>query len=383
MSTLKNLSDSELASRKTTLESTLFGCSMAGVEIPKDDMNALQELQSEFARRGLLSTSRRGWAIFIGRVVGDYQIESFHSENRYSFTFKAKCVSTGVSVLLTLAQDAVAGSFAANEDQLQRLLAFEFSLKDNTQAEAKELHPRQVIENYIYRTNAYRNDSTLQIIASGNYDNLPYFVVNDLPVIDLRSQLKNSTQLIAGLKSVAEALLKVSAENRNWYHGNLSPDSISFSGNKVLLRDPGYFGQVKERHAPAKQILQTTLLYYPDIESTDLQALGLILAESLLGVSALESVFAISFKSEKPDTTISESEFQRLDPILQTIRAANLKGHWRGFVTLALDLVDQPATLKTLCAGLLGINELKKSQLRNIGTITTFEEAISAFSKCA
>lgn len=380
MSSLKNLSDTELSSRKASLESNLFSCSMAGVEIPPEQKSALEELQTEFARRGLISVSRRGWANFIGRVVNDYQIESFCREDRYSYTFNAKSVNTGATVLLTLAQDVVIGSFVAIESQLQTQLAFEFTSKEKTQTDAIELQPRQVIENQIYRTNSYRNEFTLPLIASGNYDNLPFYVVKNMSLTTLRTQFQGSKSAGSLLARVSEILARIERDSSNWYHGNLSPDSICFSGDSVLLRDPGYFGQVNERRAAAKHILQTTLLYYPDVDSTDLQALGIIFAESLLKVNPISSIFEIPYQADFLSKS-DETDPEEIDAVLQTVRVANLKGHWRGALTLALDLCDVSLEQKAVCAGLLGIRELKKSQLRNIRSITTNDEAIRAFDE--
>ncbi|MBC7997966.1 MAG: hypothetical protein IAF58_08485 [Leptolyngbya sp.] len=367
----KKLSDAELTSRKSSLETMLFDASLAGVETSETQQQELAELQTEFVRRGMISKSRRGWSMFLGRVIDDYQIDSLHSENRYSFTFNAKCLSRNIPVLLTIAQDAVSDKFVSNDAQLDDVLAFEFKLETDSQTDAQELQPRQVIENLIYRLEAYKNKFTIPLFASGNYDNLPFFVVEPNDAVPLRDHSKQHS-VASQLKLVAEELSKVTGHDNSWYHGNLSPDSICFSKQTCVLRDPGYFGLLKERHALPKQIFQSNLLYYPDVDATDLQALGLILAESLLGVSAIAPLFEISYEPE------NESD---LKPILRTIWVCNLKGHWRGVVTMTLDLCDASVEQKRVCAGLLGICELKKSQIRDIRAIQTYEDAITAFSQ--
>lgn len=391
MVSLNKLSDAELTSRKSSLETMLFDASVAGVETSESQQQELAELQSEFVRRGMISKSRRGWSMFLGRVIDDYQIESLHSENRYSFTFNAKCLSRNIPVLLTIAQDTVSDQFVANDSQLGDLLAFEFKLQSDSQIDAQELQPRHVIENLIYRLEAYKNEFTIPLFASGNYDNLPFFVVEHNDAISMRDRSKQHS-VASQLKLVAETLSKVTGHDDSWYHGNLSPNSICFSKQTCILRDPGYFGLLKERHALPKQIFQSNLLYYPDVDATDLQALGLILAESLLGMSAIAPLFEIPFEPENESDVRGESDrdesvkyesdkSRNLNPILRTVRVCNLKSHWRGVVTMTLDLCDASAEQKRLCAGLLGIRELKKSQIRNIRAIQTYEEAITALSQ--
>lgn len=386
MVSLKKLSDAELTSRKSSLETMLFDASLAGVETSETQQQELADLQTEFVRRGMISKSRRGWSMFLGRVIDDYQIESLHSENRYSYTFAAKCLSRNIPVLLTIAQDTVSDQFVANDSQLDDVLAFEFKLQSDSQIDAQELQPRQVIENLIYRLDAYKSKFTIPLFASGNYDNLPFFVVEHNGAVSLRDRSKQHS-VASQLKLVAEALSKITGHDNSWYHGNLSPDSICFSKQACILRYPGYFGLLKERHALPKQIFQSNLLYYPDIDATDLQALGLILAESFLGVSAIKPLYEIPFEpgsegDDRDNSDKNESNTTRnLEPILRTIRVCNLKGNWRGVVTMTLDLCDASVEQKRVCAGLLGIRELKKSQIRDIRAIQTYEEAITAFSR--
>jgi len=75
----------------------------------------------------------------------------------------------------------------------------------------------------------------------------------------------------------------VELERRGLEHGDLKPENIFVTGERVVLLDPGYFGKLALTQG-ASYVRITTPQYYPLLEPQDMMALGLILLEVATGV---------------------------------------------------------------------------------------------------
>ena len=72
-------------------------------------------------------------------------------------------------------------------------------------------------------------------------------------------------------------------ERRGLEHGDLKPENIFVTGERVVLLDPGFFGKLPLTSG-ASYVRVTTPEYYPLLEPQDMTALGLILLEIATGV---------------------------------------------------------------------------------------------------
>lgn len=74
-------------------------------------------------------------------------------------------------------------------------------------------------------------------------------------------------------------------------HGDLKPENIIVSADRVVLVDPGYFGPLPDADGNVADCIVTTPAYYPWLDPReDLLAFGLILWELLLGIHPLRPV---------------------------------------------------------------------------------------------
>ncbi|MGD0228000.1 MAG: hypothetical protein ABSF71_37320 [Terriglobia bacterium] len=78
-------------------------------------------------------------------------------------------------------------------------------------------------------------------------------------------------------------------EQRGLEHGDLKPENIFVTGERVVLLDPGFFGQLLLTPG-ASYVRVTTPEYYPSLEPQDITALGLILLELTTGVRLTRGV---------------------------------------------------------------------------------------------
>jgi serine/threonine protein kinase len=75
------------------------------------------------------------------------------------------------------------------------------------------------------------------------------------------------------------------------YHGDLKPDNVIVSGERVVLIDPGYYGPLRDADGHVSDCIVTTPTYYPWLDPReDLLAFGLVLWELLLGYQPLSRI---------------------------------------------------------------------------------------------
>jgi serine/threonine protein kinase len=72
-------------------------------------------------------------------------------------------------------------------------------------------------------------------------------------------------------------------------HGDLKPENIFVAGERVVLLDPGFYGDIRLADGSRGSITVTTPAYYPLRRPDDMMAFGLILVEIVTGVNPLRT----------------------------------------------------------------------------------------------
>ncbi len=72
-------------------------------------------------------------------------------------------------------------------------------------------------------------------------------------------------------------------------HGDLKPSNIVWTGDRAVLLDPGFFGNLPREDGPPERVTITTPAYFPLREPDDMMAFGLILVEMASGRNPLRT----------------------------------------------------------------------------------------------
>jgi hypothetical protein len=99
--------------------------------------------------------------------------------------------------------------------------------------------------------------------------------------LSLRELMLRSEMSAEVLLRLARTLTEL--ERRGLRHGDLKPENIFVTGERVVLLDPGFFGELPLTPG-VPHVMVTTPEYYPFLEPQDMTAAGLILLEIATGV---------------------------------------------------------------------------------------------------
>lgn len=72
-------------------------------------------------------------------------------------------------------------------------------------------------------------------------------------------------------------------------HGDLKPENIIISDDRITLIDPGFYGRMRARDGRELSAAVTTLSYYPELRPNDIWAAGFILWEIACGEHILKN----------------------------------------------------------------------------------------------
>jgi serine/threonine protein kinase len=201
---------------------------------------------------------------------------------------------------------------------------------------------------------------------------LAYGIMEFVPgqtLSELKEESKVATSVLVNLAHTLDRLSGMKAFD---YHGDIKPDNIIVTAdNQVKLIDPGYFGALDGEHESYSACCVTTPGYYPLLEPDDLLALGIMVAEIILGQHPLDGC-----------QDLNEIRLDNIDPaVIELVKEQQIVGRY--FLTPLLEScnpenlakIDKDSRLKDIA--------LKAIRLRLDGTMLRADAGYANFLEVA
>ncbi len=249
---------------------------------------------------------------WVGLQVGDYLVEEQLGEGAFSYVYRAFDL-TGLKPAVAIKVSKPPEFISLN----RKVRAT--SAKVLWSGFVQDVHPdsAKLLSIQANKLRSFQHSSLLKVETPVTDSGGCYYIMELLQGQTLRQIWETAAVPGHLLLRLAVSLSELSHVHGWDFHGDLKPENIFVTGDRLVLLDPGFFGKIQCREGDL-QVSVTTPEYYPDLQPDDLLAFGIIIWEAVCGVHPL-----LSGQDAANDLPHSLGE-----DVLQQIEARELAGRF-------------------------------------------------------
>ena len=147
------------------------------------------------------------------------------------------------------------------------------------------VNPSELIERQFKTLSSIDDPGWMRVFEMRRFEERAFYTMDLVAGQSMRNLMKTG-KLDAKkvLVALAAALGNVIDGSNSIYHGDLKPENIMVNGDKIVIVDPGFFGELPGRDSAGDDVSVTTPQYYPLLQPNDMFAFGVIIIECFAGV---------------------------------------------------------------------------------------------------